>query len=78
MDYNDNTLFTSLRNKKSTRYEISHFESANLKLDWYYDDLNHKQTTLTRHAYFRRQEQAFICFSDNDTVCVHRKEKLIF
>lgn len=70
MDYHDQTLFTSLRNKKSTRYEIAHFdESRNLKVEWHYDDLNHKQSTLTRHTNFKRNEQDFICYSYNDTVC---------
>lgn len=62
-------MFSSLRNKSSTRYEVGHFdESLKLQLDWYYDDLYHKQNLLSRNIHFTRDEQVYICFSDNDTV----------
>lgn len=69
MVYSNDYMLSSLRNKTSTRYEVSHFNtSLELQLDWHYDDLNHKQNLLSRNIHFTRDEQVYICFSDNDTV----------
>jgi hypothetical protein len=69
VSYKDETLFTSFRNKSSTRYEIAHFNQSNVKVDWYYDDLNHKQQSLSRNTHFKRNDNEInICFSDKNMV----------
>lgn len=69
MAYRDEWILSSLRNKTSTRYEVTHFDTSfQWQLDWHYNHLNHKQTCLSRNTLFKRNDQAYICFSDNDTV----------
>lgn len=65
----DQVLFTSLRNKTSTRYQVGHFESDKLILDWNYDIKNQKQLSMLRNTVFKRNEEANICISNTNTVC---------
>ncbi|KAG2230875.1 hypothetical protein INT48_003038 [Thamnidium elegans] len=75
--YQDNVLLSSLRNKTSTRYEVRQIDSTlKSNLDWYFNNDNHKQTLISRNTHFKREEQVFICFSENDKLKIRNEKEV--
>ncbi|EIE79779.1 hypothetical protein RO3G_04484 [Rhizopus delemar RA 99-880] len=69
--YQNGKLLTSLRNKDTTEYVISHSSDTSTycfdtNIDWSYTN-NFKQTSLTRNSFFERNDELFICFAEADT-----------
>jgi hypothetical protein len=73
MAYNSQVLFTSLRNKSSTRYQVGHFESNKLVVDWSYDVRDQKQLSMLRNTVFKRDDDVTICISNANMVTFNKR-----
>ncbi|KAI9264482.1 hypothetical protein BY458DRAFT_228430 [Sporodiniella umbellata] len=76
--YKDGRLLSSLRNKDSTEYILSKLTTTsnrcfNTSIEWSYTH-NKKQISLARNCFFERENDSFICFSDENMMRYRNKD----